>query len=191
MWHVNIWLSLDSNRRPGQLLLWLENCLMDEQQYKKQEMQTVVNQQFEKDAPSCFADSCCTFHLCCEWSDRLHGRRLDDGAWGRRFRCSWYRRQVSLICAQNIRCSHLPLGWGQYLGQYLTIPVVNSAIAGRSARSYTDEGRFNTLIDTVNSGDFVVIEFGHNDGLSGTVDNGREDAFGDGYDTTSTVTNSA
>lgn len=68
--------------------------------------------------------------------------------------------------------------------------MVNSAIAGRSARSYTDEGRFNTLIDTVNSGDFVVIEFGHNDGLSGTVDNGREDAFGDGYDTTSTVTNS-
>ncbi|KAJ7161418.1 hypothetical protein C8R43DRAFT_334324 [Mycena crocata] len=30
-------------------------------------------------------------------------------------------------------------GWGQYLGQFLTIPVVNMAIAGRSARSYTDE----------------------------------------------------
>jgi rhamnogalacturonan acetylesterase len=59
-------------------------------------------------------------------------------------------------------------GWAQYLGQYLTIPVVNSAIAGRSARSYTDEGRFTTLINTVKSGDFVIIEFGHNDGLSGT-----------------------
>ncbi|KAL9716471.1 hypothetical protein Ac2012v2_000919 [Leucoagaricus gongylophorus] len=82
-------------------------------------------------------------------------------------------------------------GWGQYLGQYLSIPVVNDAIAGRSARSYTDEGRFDTLINTVKSGDFVVIEFGHNDGLSGAVDNGREDAFGDGYDTTSTVTNAA
>jgi len=79
-------------------------------------------------------------------------------------------------------------GWGQYLGQYLTIPVVNDAIAGRSARSYTDEGRFTTLINTVKKGDFVIIEFGHNDGLSGAVDNGREDAFGDVYNTTATVT---
>ncbi|KAF7347700.1 Carbohydrate esterase family 12 protein [Mycena venus] len=77
-------------------------------------------------------------------------------------------------------------GWGQYLGQYLTIPVVNDAIAGRSARSYTDEGRFTSLINTVKSGDFVIIEFGHNDGLSGAVDNGREDAFGDVYSVTAT-----
>ncbi|KAK0233632.1 rhamnogalacturonan acetylesterase [Armillaria fumosa] len=82
-------------------------------------------------------------------------------------------------------------GWGQYLGQYLSVTVVNKAIAGRSARSYTDEGRFTTLIDTVSSGDYVVIEFGHNDGLAGTVDNGRQDAYGDDYDTTATVTNSA
>lgn len=81
-------------------------------------------------------------------------------------------------------------GWAQYLGQYLTIPVVNKAIAGRSARSYTDEGRFTSLINTVKSGDFVIIEFGHNDGLSGAVDNGRQDAFGDAYNTTATVTGS-
>ncbi|KAL0951562.1 hypothetical protein HGRIS_008244 [Hohenbuehelia grisea] len=78
-------------------------------------------------------------------------------------------------------------GWGQFLAQYLTIPVVNSAIAGRSARSYTDEGRFNTLINTVKSGDFVIIEFGHNDGTA-NPDNGRQDAVGDGYDTTAVVT---
>ncbi|KAJ7293736.1 rhamnogalacturonan acetylesterase [Mycena rebaudengoi] len=78
-------------------------------------------------------------------------------------------------------------GWGQYLGSLLSLPVVNMAIAGRSARSYTDEGRFTTLINTAKSGDFVIIEFGHNDGLSGAVDNGREDAFGDVYSTTSTT----
>ncbi|KAF7307064.1 Rhamnogalacturonan acetylesterase [Mycena indigotica] len=82
--------------------------------------------------------------------------------------------------------------WGQYLGQYLTIPVVNNAVAGRSARSYTDEGRFTTLINTAKSGDFVIIEnsrkFGHNDGSSGSVDNGRQDAFGDSLTATSTVT---
>jgi len=78
-------------------------------------------------------------------------------------------------------------GWGQYLAQYLTIPVVNDAIAGRSARSYTEEGRFTTLINTVKAGDFVVIEFGHNDGTA-SPDNGRQDAVGDGYNTTTTVT---
>ncbi|GLB35881.1 putative ferrous iron transport protein B [Lyophyllum shimeji] len=78
-------------------------------------------------------------------------------------------------------------GWGQYLGQYLTIPVVNNAVAGRSSRSYTEEGRFATLANTAKSGDYVVIEFGHNDGTA-NPDNGRQVAFGDGYDTTATVT---
>jgi rhamnogalacturonan acetylesterase len=68
--------------------------------------------------------------------------------------------------------------------------VVNNAISGRSSRSYTDEGRFTTLINTVKSGDYVIIEFGHNDGSagSGNPDNGRQTAVGDGYDTTATVT---
>ncbi|KAK7689943.1 hypothetical protein QCA50_006583 [Cerrena zonata] len=82
-------------------------------------------------------------------------------------------------------------GWGQYLGQYLSLPVVNNAIAGRSARSYTDEGRFTSLINAAQKGDYVIIEFGHNDGLAGNPDNGRQDAFGDGYDTTATVTTSS
>ncbi|KIK70688.1 carbohydrate esterase family 12 protein [Collybiopsis luxurians FD-317 M1] len=81
-------------------------------------------------------------------------------------------------------------GWGQFVGQYLTLPISNQAIAGRSARSYTDEGRFTTIINEVKAGDFVVIEFGHNDGLSGAVDNGREDAFGDSLTATSTVVES-
>lgn len=81
---------------------------------------------------------------------------------------------------------NLGAGWGQYLSQYLTLPIVNDAVAGRSARSYTDEGRFTTLYNTVNQGDFVIIEFGHNDGTS-NPDNGRSDAVGDGYDTTAVV----
>jgi len=59
---------------------------------------------------------------------------------------------------------------------------------GLLARSFTTEGRFATIINEVVSGDFVVIEFGHNDGLSGTVDNGREDAFGDSLTAVTTVT---
>ncbi|KAL1950771.1 hypothetical protein VTO73DRAFT_5895 [Trametes versicolor] len=79
-------------------------------------------------------------------------------------------------------------GWGVYLGQFLNIPVTNNAIGGRSARSFTDEGRFASIINAVAPGDFVVIEFGHNDGSAGTgPDNGRQDTGTDGYSDTAVV----
>ncbi|KAF5382799.1 hypothetical protein D9757_007286 [Collybiopsis confluens] len=81
-------------------------------------------------------------------------------------------------------------GWGQYFGQYITRPVVNNAVGGTSARSFTNLGLFNTLIGQVKAGDYVIIEFGHNDGTSGAVDNGNEDAVGDAYNLTQTVTES-
>ncbi|WYZ35049.1 hypothetical protein EsH8_I_001325 [Colletotrichum jinshuiense] len=60
-------------------------------------------------------------------------------------------------------------GWGQYLQYSLDssqVRVNNSAYAGRSARTFTREGRFQRIIDEVKAGDWVVIEFGHNDGLT-------------------------
>lgn len=55
--------------------------------------------------------------------------------------------------------------------------MVNDAIAGRSARSYTREGRFQTIAQNIIKGDFVVIEFGHNDGgtIDPATDKGRPD----------------
>ncbi|TKX22248.1 hypothetical protein C1H76_5538 [Elsinoe australis] len=82
-------------------------------------------------------------------------------------------------------------GWGQYLGYSLSLPVVNRAVAGRSARSYTREGLFTELNNLVKSGDFVIIELGHNDGgspNSGT-DNGRSDCPGTGAETCQTTYN--
>ena len=66
-------------------------------------------------------------------------------------------------------------GWGMYLGNYITLPVVNNAIGGRSARSFTREGRFTAMAANVKAGDYVIIEFGHNDGGSLSTDNGRTD----------------
>lgn len=67
-------------------------------------------------------------------------------------------------------------GWGALLPNYISLAVVNDAVAGRSARSFTREGRFTTMAASVKSGDYVVIEFGHNDGGSLTpTDNGRTD----------------
>ncbi|KDN69562.1 putative GDSL-like Lipase/Acylhydrolase [Colletotrichum sublineola] len=84
-------------------------------------------------------------------------------------------------------------GWGQYL-QYSfdtsKAVVDNRAMAGRSARSYTREGRFDEVAGLVKAGDWVVIEFGHNDGGSLThTDNGRTDCFGDGAQTCQTTYN--
>ncbi|KAJ7492466.1 rhamnogalacturonan acetylesterase [Mycena latifolia] len=78
-------------------------------------------------------------------------------------------------------------GWGVPFTQFVTLPVVNHAVAGESARSYSDEGRFATVIAAVKPGDFV---FGHNDASAGAVDNGKQDAVGDGFNITSTVTTS-
>ncbi|KAJ7040448.1 rhamnogalacturonan acetylesterase [Mycena alexandri] len=79
-------------------------------------------------------------------------------------------------------------GWGVLFPQFLTIPVVNAAVGGESARSYSDQGLFTKLISSVKKGDFVIIEFGHNDGTSGAVDNGQQDAVGDGFGITQNVT---
>jgi rhamnogalacturonan acetylesterase len=46
----------------------------------------------------------------------------------------------------------------------MNITIVNDAIAGRSARSYTREGRFAAIASVLKKGDGVIIEFGHNDG---------------------------
>ncbi|KAF1999725.1 carbohydrate esterase family 12 protein [Amniculicola lignicola CBS 123094] len=56
-------------------------------------------------------------------------------------------------------------GWGQYLKYSFppNIRVNNSAYAGRSARSFTREGRFQAIADKIVPGDWVVIEFGIND----------------------------
>ncbi|EMF12768.1 carbohydrate esterase family 12 protein, partial [Sphaerulina musiva SO2202] len=66
-------------------------------------------------------------------------------------------------------------GWGSALPEFMKIQIVNLAISGRSARSYTNENRFKTLATKVKKGDYVVIQFGHND--VGTpkskIDNGR------------------
>ncbi|OOF94202.1 carbohydrate esterase family 12 protein, partial [Aspergillus carbonarius ITEM 5010] len=79
-------------------------------------------------------------------------------------------------------------GWGNYIAPYLTnttsnpTTLSNQAVAGRSARSYTREGRFTTIASTIQPNDWVIIEFGHNDGgtLSATSDNGRTDCSGNG-----------
>jgi rhamnogalacturonyl hydrolase YesR/lysophospholipase L1-like esterase len=57
-------------------------------------------------------------------------------------------------------------GWGDQIAQYFDtdrIAVVNRARGGRSSRTYISEGLWNETLNSIRAGDFVVIQFGHND----------------------------
>ncbi|MDN3637557.1 rhamnogalacturonan acetylesterase [Simiduia curdlanivorans] len=56
-------------------------------------------------------------------------------------------------------------GWGQPFSVFFDeqVRVINYAKNGRSTRTFIGEGRWQTLIDAVAPGDYVFIQFGHND----------------------------
>ena len=58
-------------------------------------------------------------------------------------------------------------GWGVPFADYFDaakINVVNRARGGRSSRTFITEGLWDELLADVKAGDFVLIQFGHNDG---------------------------
>ena len=57
-------------------------------------------------------------------------------------------------------------GWGAVANTIFDetkIDIVNAAMAGRSCRSYLNEGRWDRVYNSLKPGDFVLIQFGHND----------------------------
>ena len=56
-------------------------------------------------------------------------------------------------------------GWGMMLQEYFTSDIVvdNHAVNGRSTKSFIDEGRWQKVLDLLHPGDYVIIQFGHND----------------------------
>lgn len=56
-------------------------------------------------------------------------------------------------------------GWGQILPLYFKegIRIENHAVNGRSTKSFIDEGRWEKVLHEITQGDYVFIEFGHND----------------------------
>jgi len=57
-------------------------------------------------------------------------------------------------------------GWGEEMAQFFDpakINVVNEAIGGRSSRTYQTEGRWDALLPMIQKGDYVIVQFGHND----------------------------
>ena len=59
------------------------------------------------------------------------------------------------------------LGWGDHLAHYFDttkINVANRAHAGRSSRSYMVEGAWDKVLAEMKPGDYVMLQWGHNDG---------------------------
>jgi rhamnogalacturonan acetylesterase len=58
-------------------------------------------------------------------------------------------------------------GWGTPIAALFDttkLHVENNAMAGRSTRTFISEGRWDKVLETLKPGDFVTMQFGHNDG---------------------------
>jgi rhamnogalacturonan acetylesterase len=76
------------------------------------------------------------------------------------------------IVGDSTARNQVDLGWGDHLAHYLDttrINIANRAHAGRSSRTFINEGSWDNVLSEMKPGDFVLIQMGHNDGgdLSG------------------------
>jgi rhamnogalacturonan acetylesterase len=75
------------------------------------------------------------------------------------------------------------LGWGDHLANYFDltrINVANRAHAGRSSRSYMVEGAWDKVLAELKPGDYVMLQWGQNDGGDLGGEKPRGDLRGDG-----------
>ncbi|NLD48759.1 MAG: carbohydrate-binding protein [Clostridiaceae bacterium] len=67
---------------------------------------------------------------------------------------------------QTYNASYYPqAGWGQMISKYFTSDVlfVNKAIGGRSSKNFVTEGRLDEILNIIQPGDYLFVQFGHND----------------------------
>jgi lysophospholipase L1-like esterase len=57
-------------------------------------------------------------------------------------------------------------GWGDEIAQYIDttkLRVENDALGGTSSRTFQTKGLWDKVLDKIENGDFVIMQFGHND----------------------------
>lgn len=80
------------------------------------------------------------------------------------------RKTVYLIGDSTVRNGgegNLQRGWGNFLEEFFDtaqVKVSNQAMAGRSTRTFIKEGRWEKVMATLQPGDYVIMQFGHNEG---------------------------
>jgi len=88
------------------------------------------------------------------------------------------RRQTTIFMAGDSTMSiketkaYPETGWGMPFVYFFdsSIAIVNKAKNGRSTRTFISEGLWASIIENVKPGDYVFIEFGHNDESKEKVD---------------------
>jgi pectinesterase len=72
----------------------------------------------------------------------------------------------STMANKSLKGGNVERGWGQMLSGFFKsdkVSVENHALNGRSSKSFIDEGLWDKVISKVQQGDYVFVEFGHND----------------------------
>ncbi|RKO91182.1 SGNH hydrolase-type esterase domain-containing protein [Blyttiomyces helicus] len=69
-------------------------------------------------------------------------------------------------------------GWGEPAHDLFSLNLTNDALPGRATRTFITEGHWSALLSRISPGDYVVIEFGHNDEHSITHGAGVLDGIG-------------
>jgi pectinesterase len=82
-------------------------------------------------------------------------------------------KKITIFTIGDSTCANKPLenqnlerGWGQALQSFFDeryVQVDNHALNGRSSLSFRNEGHWQPVLDRVHPGDYVFIQFGHND----------------------------
>lgn len=97
------------------------------------------------------------------------------------------------IAGDSTARSNAPLrGWGSEIGAFFDpakINVVNRAIGGRSSRTFITDGRWDAILKELKPGDFVLIQFGHNDNgdFKDPKAKGRPSIHGEGDETAEAI----
>jgi lysophospholipase L1-like esterase len=76
-------------------------------------------------------------------------------------------------CAKKLPEKRPETGWGEMFPQFFDekkVVVDNRAMNGRSTRTFISEGRWQQVVDSLKKGDYVFIQFGHNDAAKDRVD---------------------
>ena len=71
----------------------------------------------------------------------------------------------STMANKDISHDRKERGWGMALQCYFDdqVRIENHAVNGRSTKSFINEGRWQKVLDRMKPGDYVIIQFGHND----------------------------
>jgi lysophospholipase L1-like esterase len=77
----------------------------------------------------------------------------------------------STMCLYDTTNAKYQRGWAQLLPKFFNneVDIVDEARGGRSSKSFYNEGLWEKVIDEVKPGDYVFIQFGHNDEKKDTL----------------------